>query len=134
MRRAGLLILLLALFAVPALAETCSRSTFASQDYAYARWCGDPAGVGTLRVARRDGRAVVYRDVPADTYRELIRTHAIGRYLATEVEARFRRVGSSDAARSVTQGARAAPVLPMPPLPPPQPSSRERERGAPTAR
>ncbi len=98
----------MALAVPPASAETCSRSTFASAEYAYARWCGDPAAGGTLRVARRDGRVTEYVAVPADTYRELIRTHAIGRYLATEVEPRYRRAAAG----------RATEVLPPPPAPP----------------
>ena len=127
MRRAGPLALLPALLlAVPsALAETCSRSTLASPDFAFARWCGDPATTGTLRVARRDGRATDYLAVPADTYRELIRTHQVARFLSTEIEPKFRRAGAAateapraqpDAARP----ARAEPPLPLPPVPPPR--------------
>ena len=94
MRRAGPLALLPALLlAVPsALAETCSRSTLASPDFAFARWCGDPATTGTLRVARRDGRATDYLAVPA-----------AGLGLAFGVAA-----------------ARAEPPLPLPPVPPPR--------------
>ncbi len=94
MRRLGLLALLL-LGAAPAAAETCSRSTLASSDYAYARWCGDPATGGTLRVARRDGRAADYLAVPVDTYRELIRTHQVARFVSAEVEGRYRRAGAA---------------------------------------
>ncbi|MGG5812583.1 KTSC domain-containing protein [Falsiroseomonas sp. CW058] len=130
MRRAGLPAFLpLLLLAAPAAAETCSRSTFASQDYAFARWCGDPATTGTLQVARRDGRSTSFLDVPADTYRELIRTHAVQRFLATEVEPRFRRAGvpalREAPARDDTPPQRSAAVarpareeLPLPPVPP----------------
>lgn len=112
MHPAGPLALLaVILAALPARAETCSRSTFASAEYAYARWCGDPATSGTLRVTRRDGRVAEYLAVPADTYRELIRTHAIARYLATEVEPRYRRAAAG----------RPAAFPPPPPPAPPQP-------------
>lgn len=121
MRRPGLSALL-CLLATPVAAETCSRSTLASQDYAYARWCGDPAGSGTLRVARRDGRASEYAEVPVDIYRELIRTHQIQRFLTTEVEGRFRRAGATPATTAAAPGRPAAPAreaeLPLPPVPP----------------
>jgi hypothetical protein len=103
--------------ALPAAAETCSRSTLDSTTYAYARWCGDPAIGGTLRVARRDGGATEFLQVPVDVYRELIRTHAIARYLATEVEPRYRRAGPATPPRTTpVQPQRmqspAAPVRP----------------------
>ena len=113
MRRAGPLALTFVLLTAPALAETCSRSTLASSDYAYARWCGDPANTGTLRVARRDGRAAEYRDV-------LIRTHQVARFLAAEVEGKFRRVGGE--ARPVAQTGRAESPMPVPPMPPSLPA------------
>lgn len=123
MRRPGppALLALACLLATPAAAETCSRSTLASADFAYARWCGDPASSGTLRVARRDGRASEYAEVPVDIYRELIRTHQIQRFLATEVEGRYRRAGAATPATAAraTQPARAAEAeLPLPPVPP----------------
>jgi hypothetical protein len=133
MRRLGLLALLL-LGAAPAAAETCSRSTLASSDYAYARWCGDPATGGTLRVARRDGRAADYLAVPVDTYRELIRTHQVARFVSAEVEGRYRRTGAAAAANPAPEPAppRPAPgralraettarlMLPEPPPPAPR--------------
>lgn len=137
MRRLGLLALLL-LGAAPAAAETCSRSTLASADYAYARWCGDPATGGTLRVARRDGRMADYLAVPVDTYRELIRTHQVGRFVSAEVEGRYRRAGAAPAAipapEPATQPRAAAPAraaraettarLMLPEPPPPAPPRR----------
>jgi hypothetical protein len=137
MRRSGLLALLL-LGAAPAMAETCSRSTLASTDYAYARWCGDPATGGTLRVARRDGRLADYLAVPVDTYRELIRTHQVARFVSAEVEGRYRRAGAAPvpAVAPVAEAPRQAaplrvaraeapprplPELPLPTPPPPAP-------------
>jgi hypothetical protein len=133
MRRAGLAAFLLLLGAMPAGAETCSRSTFASQDYAWARWCGDPATGGTLQVMRRDGRSSSWGEVPADTYRELIRTHQVARFLSTEVEPKFRRAGAAPAVPAQPQPVAHTPPapqrtaqvarpgreeLPLPPLPP----------------
>ncbi len=93
MIRAGVALLALASAgASPASgAETCSLSTLASPTYASARWCGDPARPGTLRVARRDGPAMDYAAVPVDVFRELVRTHAIAAFLLREVEPRYRR-------------------------------------------
>ncbi len=101
-----------------AAAETCSSSTLASPAYAFARWCGDPATTGTLRVGRRDGPAMEFLQVPVDTYRELIRTHLVAKYLATEVEPRFQR-----AAMAARPAAAAAPA--------PQPTAAPAPRRAP---
>lgn len=116
MHRPGLpaLLALTCLLSLPVAAETCSRSTLASADFAYARWCGDPATTGTLRVARRDGSATEWIGVPADTYREVIRTHQIARFIATEVEPRYRRAAAAPPPRAPRE------ALPLPPEPPPR--------------
>jgi hypothetical protein len=95
-----------------AAAETCSSSTLASPAYAFARWCGDPATTGTLRVGRRDGPAMEFLQVPVDTYRELIRTHLVAKYLSTEVEPRFQRAAVADRPRA--DAPRPAAVAPAP--------------------
>jgi hypothetical protein len=94
----------------PALAgEACSSSTLASPTFSFARWCGDPATTGTLRVGRRDGPAAEFQGVPVDTFRELVRTHRVAQFLQTEVEPRFQRVAVPAPPRP-----RAEPAAPKP--------------------
>ncbi|MBP0444073.1 hypothetical protein J8J14_04715 [Roseomonas sp. SSH11] len=84
--------LLLAILAMPAgAAETCSSSTLVSPDYSVARWCGVPPGAGTLRMIRRGGSSDEFRNVPLDTYREVIRTPNVTRYVAQEIQPNFQR-------------------------------------------
>ncbi|MFC0389279.1 hypothetical protein [Muricoccus vinaceus] len=87
----GLPLLLVALAAMPVAAETCSSSTLASTEFATARWCGDPPAAGTLRMARKGGRAEDFLDVPLDTFREVVRTPNVSRYVAEEIVPRFER-------------------------------------------
>ncbi|TPG36246.1 hypothetical protein EAH89_30390 [Roseomonas nepalensis] len=83
--------LLLASAAGPAGAETCSSSTLSSADFAVARWCGDPPAPGTLRLVRRGGGAEEFLNVPLDTFREVVRTPRVARYVEEEVAPRFER-------------------------------------------
>ncbi|SHI88638.1 hypothetical protein SAMN02745194_01269 [Roseomonas rosea] len=127
MGRAGVfgvsLTLLAAAAALPAsAAETCSSSTLVSPAFSVARWCGVPPGAGTLRMARRDGGSEEFRGVPLDSYREVIRTPNVARYVAEELEPRFPRA----AGPSVAPRPRLAPPAPArvaAPLPAPRPAA-----------
>ncbi|WP_426958685.1 hypothetical protein [Muricoccus radiodurans] len=86
-----------AALAPPARAETCSTSTLTAPAYAFARWCGDPPGPGRLRMGRRGGGGEEFLEVPIDTYREVVRTPNVARYLSEEVLPRFRRAAEAPA-------------------------------------
>ncbi|MFH5927179.1 hypothetical protein [Roseomonas xinghualingensis] len=108
------LVILAASASGPALAsgaaETCSTSTLTSSGYASARWCGHPPGPGTLRMNRRGGGAEEFLDVPIDTYREVIRTPNVARFLTEEVQPRFRQVERTSRAPAAAHGIRTAQV------------------------
>ena len=108
------LLILAASFPAPVLAsgaaEICSSSTLTSSGYASARWCGHPPGPGTLRMNRRGGGAEEVLDVPIDTYREVIRTPNVARFLADEVQPRFRQVERTSSAPMAGHAIRTAQV------------------------
>jgi len=117
--------------AVPAgAAETCSSSTLVSPVFSRARWCGVPPGTGTLRMMRRAGGAEEYREVPLDTYREVIRTGNVARYVAEEIGPRFARgaavpqaVGASAPVVAAAPVLRPRPALQVTAVPSPAISS-----------
>lgn len=94
----------------PATAETCSTSTLVSPTYAFARWCGDPPAAGTLRMGRRDGGTVDYREVPLETFREVVRVPSVDKYVAAEIVPRFERQMARPAATVVPTQATASPA------------------------
>ncbi|MBI0536266.1 hypothetical protein D9599_11830 [Roseomonas sp. KE2513] len=87
----GLALLLAVSAGSGAKAETCSSSTLVSNDFAVARWCGDPPAPGRLRMVRRGGRAEEFLNVPLDTYREVVRTPHVAQYVADDIAPRFER-------------------------------------------
>lgn len=99
----GLALLLAASAGNGAEAETCSSSTLASNDFAVARWCGDPPAPGTLRMVRRGGRAEEFLNVPLDTYREVVRTPHVAQYVADDIAPRFERQAAAPEPPPATQ-------------------------------